>query len=1050
VSVLNKKGIVKIGFFVLFLAVIVVLILYVIPTFADVYPGDLRPLYGDSICGGNQCPAWVNLTRGDMFFTDNNTVFIVVNYSCSFPSICNESMTVTGNFSEIGGNSNVQGIFKLDNGTSEISDWAIFELNDTVNFTAVGSILQMQPKNITLNVTGANDTSYNDQIVAVVMLVNMSTFGCPSADSNPQFPMVLGYNISNSSPVLTPQQAVGCTQNTTLCQYMDTYGPGTWNGTDWIVCAPNFGGATTNLTSIAETGNFSAIPNFTIEVPGKAKIVFQTNVSFDSQERSQAIMEFAMKSTMGGGRIGLNDSEFCGDSCGQTNRPNLNLTARLTIYNISGQVGQITGRPQIFKYVHGATSGIPCPPSICSDFVWDGENLTFTVSSFSDYGLTDTINVTLQTPSNLSYTNTLNLNFTYTPEWNDSITMKNCTLYGNFTGNWVANETNTSELANGTINWINNTVDSDGYYLWNIYCFDNTSQYDYYSPNWTVIVDTVEPTFENNNSNTSSINSTQPVLIYANWSDDNNLSYAWLSTNETGDWFNYTDGTYNSPIDINLTSGETWSNFTWDNNTFESGVVAWKIYANDSAGNENVTGEMTLSVNDTTPPMYSNNSTNTTLAGIATLFSLYWQDNSGLSGYIFQFCNCTWNGTHCPNSTDDDAWLNISWQPMTGLTNWSNFTHTPNYTAGCNVSWKVYANDTSDNWNSSVIYNYTTKNATGLYCTLGAQCIGGYCVHNVCRAASTYCGDSHCDSGEDCSSCSADCGACSSYQSSSGTTTGISGSTYATPYVILKPGKVNITLSSLTTSGKMIATIARFEDVAIREMNITVVNNVANIKIMISKLSILPSTVFYDIDGKVYHYINIERINITDSDINTVNFEFAVNKTWLTDNNVDASNITLYRWANNKWNDLSAVKINESTQEVFYNANSPGLSVFIIGTKGGAPEVEETSCVESWSCTDWSACANNQQTRTCTDSNSCGTTVNKPAESQACETEEAVAGAKTISILTSVIIIIAAIIICIFIFLERVKITFFLETLVKKAKSIKRPEKTKEKVKAHK
>ena len=41
-------------------------------------------------------------------------------------------------------------------------------------------------------------------------------------------------------------------------------------------------------------------------------------------------------------------------------------------------------------------------------------------------------------------------------------------------------------------------------------------------------------------------------------------------------------------------------------------------------------------------------------------------------------------------------------------------------------------------------------------------------------------------------------------------------------------------------------------------------------------------------------------------------------------------------------------------------------------------------CAESWSCSDWSACSNNQQTRTCADSNNCGTTKNKPSESQAC------------------------------------------------------------------
>lgn len=41
-------------------------------------------------------------------------------------------------------------------------------------------------------------------------------------------------------------------------------------------------------------------------------------------------------------------------------------------------------------------------------------------------------------------------------------------------------------------------------------------------------------------------------------------------------------------------------------------------------------------------------------------------------------------------------------------------------------------------------------------------------------------------------------------------------------------------------------------------------------------------------------------------------------------------------------------------------------------------------CTPSWSCTAWSACSGNQQTRVCTDSNNCGTDSGKPAETQSC------------------------------------------------------------------
>ena len=261
-------------------------------------------------------------------------------------------------------------------------------------------------------------------------------------------------------------------------------------------------------------------------------------------------------------------------------------------------------------------------------------------------------------------------------------------------------------------------------------------------------------------------------------------------------------------------------------------------------------------------------------------------------------------------------------------------------------------------------------------------------------------------------------------------------------YVTLAVGKANITANYLTTSGKLIANIARYQDVAIRGLNITVVNNVANIKIMISKLPSLPSNVPYDINGRVYNYISTDEQNFTDADIKSVNISFAVNKTWLTNNNVDASNITMYRWANNKWNDLSAVKVSDDGKEVFFIASSPGLSVFIIGTKGGAPAVTVTpTCTESWTCTAWSTCTNSQQTRTCTDSNNCGTTTNKPTVSQSCTVskgETPVVAPVTTSILTTVIVIVVAIIACVFIFLQRAKISSYLVTITKKSNNHKK------------
>ncbi|MBU2100734.1 right-handed parallel beta-helix repeat-containing protein [Candidatus Micrarchaeota archaeon] len=55
--------------------------------------------------------------------------------------------------------------------------------------------------------------------------------------------------------------------------------------------------------------------------------------------------------------------------------------------------------------------------------------------------------------------------------------------------------------------------------------------------------------------------------------------------------------------------------------------------------------------------------------------------------------------------------------------------------------------------------------------------------------------------------------------------------------------------------------------------------------------------------------------------------------------------------------------------------NTPTITVTI---------TENTGCTENWQCTQWSPCINGNQTRTCTDLSNCGTTNNKPAETQSC------------------------------------------------------------------
>ena len=69
------------------------------------------------------------------------------------------------------------------------------------------------------------------------------------------------------------------------------------------------------------------------------------------------------------------------------------------------------------------------------------------------------------------------------------------------------------------------------------------------------------------------------------------------------------------------------------------------------------------------PPKWSQNSTNSTIAGTTILHSLKWEDDVGLSGYIFQFCNGTWNGVTCVGGGSGGGnWANPSFDKCRNIT----------------------------------------------------------------------------------------------------------------------------------------------------------------------------------------------------------------------------------------------------------------------------------------------------------------------------------------------------------------------------------------------
>jgi len=98
---------------------------------------------------------------------------------------------------------------------------------------------------------------------------------------------------------------------------------------------------------------------------------------------------------------------------------------------------------------------------------------------------------------------------------------------------------------------------------------------------------------------------------------------------------------------------------------------------------------------DVEPPKWSSNSTNNTIAGKNTLFSLKWTDNFQLDSYIFSLDNCA------------GSFQNITQRSLSTTGNWSNETYVISSTAYCTVKWRYFANDSNNNWNVSE-FSFTT------------------------------------------------------------------------------------------------------------------------------------------------------------------------------------------------------------------------------------------------------------------------------------------------------------------------------------------------------
>jgi hypothetical protein len=132
---------------------------------------------------------------------------------------------------------------------------------------------------------------------------------------------------------------------------------------------------------------------------------------------------------------------------------------------------------------------------------------------------------------------------------------------------------------------------------------------------------------------------------------------------------------------------------------------------------------------DGASPRFSLNNTNVTsiCPGDPVLFYANWTDDIGLSGYIFQFCNGTWNGTNC---------LGVPSSWSSSLTGWQyRKSHNITNSTGADVNYTVnitVVNGTgTDSGNTVYIYNKTRSDFGDIRFTNSTGSLLNYWIESV-------------------------------------------------------------------------------------------------------------------------------------------------------------------------------------------------------------------------------------------------------------------------------------------------------------------------------
>jgi PGF-pre-PGF domain-containing protein len=131
-------------------------------------------------------------------------------------------------------------------------------------------------------------------------------------------------------------------------------------------------------------------------------------------------------------------------------------------------------------------------------------------------------------------------------------------------------------------------------------------------------------------------------------------------------------------------------------------------------------------------------------------------------------------------------------------------------------------------------------------------------------------------------------------------------------------------------SGAAVSMSLQKEGLDFSEITLEVVNDANNVEITVTKLSGQPAGVTQTVSGQSYQYVEMETRNLAEDNVQQATSSFKVEQSWISENNIDKNTVSLHRWADEQWNELTTSLESEDDDYAYYDSELPGFSFFVI------------------------------------------------------------------------------------------------------------------------